>query len=219
MTVVPPFGPAEFAETAHVSRETLARFQTYAALLAKWTRAINLVAASTIDDLWRRHFWDSAQLQPLIGPSARTILDIGSGAGFPGLVLAILNPERTVHLCESDQRKAAFLREVARATETNVTVHAQRIEALEPFATDLITARALAPIAEILGFCEKFINPSTQFLLLKGRQAHKELTDAKKIWNIDAAVHKSRSDDSGLIVQITKASRHDRGKIGPPSGF
>ena len=211
------FGPPEFAAFAGVSRETLARFETYAALLSKWTRAINLVAASTVADLWQRHFWDSAQLRPLIAFEAGTILDVGSGAGFPGLVLAILKPDIMVHLCEADQRKATFLREVARATETKVTVHAQRVETLEIGHVDLITARAWAPVAEILNFCERIANPSTQFLLLKGRQAHKELTDAQKIWNIDAAVHKSRSDDSGVIVQIIKASRHDRRKIRPSS--
>lgn len=216
---IPSFGPSEFSAWANVSRETLARFETYAALLAKWNRAINLVAASTLEDVWRRHFWDSAQLKDFIDPATRVVLDVGSGAGFPGLVLAILLGENcTVHLCESDQRKAAFLREVARACGASITVHNARIESLKPFSVDLITARALAPAGEILDLCEAFINPSTQFLLLKGKQAHNELTDAGKNWNMDVTLHKSRSDDSGFVVHIQKASRHDRNRIGKTTG-
>src|ERR1700760_1465911 len=105
-----PLKPAEFANLANVSRETFARFEIYAALLTKWNKAINLVSASTLADVWRRHFWDSAQLAALLPANTRAILDVGSGAGFPGLVLAmLLGQSCAVHLCESDQRKATFL--------------------------------------------------------------------------------------------------------------
>jgi 16S rRNA (guanine527-N7)-methyltransferase len=213
-----PLTPVQFADLANVSRETLARLESYAALLTKWNKAINLVAGSTLSDLWRRHIWDSAQLLPLIPSSAtKTLLDVGSGAGFPGLVLAILLGERcAVHLCESDQRKATFLREAARATGADVTVHAVRVEALKPFEFDLISARALAPLGDILDLCEPLIHPSTQFLLLKGKQAHNELTESQKNWKIDATLHKSRSDDSGFVVHIQKASRHDRTRQSEP---
>jgi 16S rRNA (guanine527-N7)-methyltransferase len=137
--------PAEFAAETGVSRETLARLEAYAALLLAWNRRVNLVGRGTEEDLWRRHMLDSAQLHPLIPAGARTLVDLGSGAGFPGLVLAILGGPH-VHLVESDQRKAVFLREAARVTGAAAMVHAIRIEAAPPLAADIVTARALAPL-------------------------------------------------------------------------
>lgn len=206
-----PMTAVEFAAAQRVSRETIGRLESYLALLEKWNRAINLVGKSSLEDPWRRHVLDSAQLLDFLPPGPATLLDVGSGAGFPGLVLGILGEGRlVVHLCESDARKAAFLREAARVTATAVSVHAKRIEAIEPFPVDIITARALAPIAEILDLCTRFIGEKTQFLLLKGAQTHNELTEAKKSWNMQAELHPSRSDNSGFIVKITQARRHDR---------
>ena len=206
-----PMTPAEFAAGQNVSRETMSRLETYLAALEKWNKAINLVGKSSLEDPWRRHFLDSAQLLDLIPENSRTVLDVGSGAGFPGLVLAILGEGRLkVDLCESDGRKATFLREVARLTETEVTVNSQRIEDIEVFPVDVITARALAPIATILKLCEDFIGQETQLLLLKGTQTHNELTEAEKSWNIRAELIPSRSDKTGLIAHITQATRHDR---------
>ncbi len=130
--------PEEFAQQANVSRETLARLERYAELLEKWNRRINLVGRGTIDDLWRRHMLDSAQLLPLIPDSAESLVDLGSGAGFPGLVLAICGVEN-VHLIESDRKKSAFLREVARETAAPVTIHNKRIEEIESFQVDIDT--------------------------------------------------------------------------------
>jgi 16S rRNA (guanine527-N7)-methyltransferase len=209
---------AEFAALTNVSRETEERFQAYADLLVKWNRAINLVGASTLPDLWRRHFWDAAQLRPLLPAPAGVLLDVGSGAGFPGLVLALLAPAWTVHLCESDKRKATFLREAARVTGASVVIHDRRIEDVDTFAADVITARAWAPIADILGLTIPFAVTETQFLLLKGRTAHNELTDAQKAWTMDAELYGSRSDESGTIVQIKKVTRHDRTGIGSAAG-
>jgi 16S rRNA (guanine527-N7)-methyltransferase len=209
----------EFARLANVSRETETRLQAYAVLLNKWNSVINLVSASTLqDDPWRRHFWDSAQLATHIAPRHKVILDIGSGAGFPGLVLAILDGRPAVHLCESDRRKATFLREAARATGTAVIVHACRAEALDLPGVDLITARAVAPVGKILTLCERFLGDETQLLLLKGRQVHNELTEAAKSWNMEAVLHPSRSDDSGFILKIEKVARHDRRQTGPIAG-
>lgn len=203
--------PAQFAAEQNVSRETMARLETYLAALEKWNKAINLVGKSSLEDPWRRHFLDSAQLNDWIPEGSASLLDVGSGAGFPGLVLAILGEGKlNVNLCESDGRKATFLREVARLTETPVTVMSQRIEDLEPFPVDIITARALAPIATILELCEGFIGRGTQLLLLKGGQTHNELTEAEKSWNIRAELIPSRSDKTGLIAHITQAQRHDR---------
>ncbi|HTI87907.1 MAG TPA: 16S rRNA (guanine(527)-N(7))-methyltransferase RsmG [Alphaproteobacteria bacterium] len=202
----------EFAELSGVSRETLERLTTYLELLRKWNGAINLVGASTLADPWRRHFWDSAQLLPLL-PSARSVVvDLGSGGGFPGLVLAIAAGDRTnVHLVESDRRKATFLREAARATATEVAVHSERAETpSKPVKADVITARALAPISVVLELAAAFAQPETQFLLLKGSQTHNELTEARKHWTMTVDVHPSRSDASGFMVQIKRAIRHDR---------
>lgn len=209
----------EFARLANVSRETELRLQTYAVLLSKWNSVINLVSAKTLqDDPWRRHFWDSAQLAGHIAPRHRVILDVGSGAGFPGLVLAILDGRPAVHLCESDRRKATFLREAARATATAVTVHDCRAEELDIAGIDLITARALAPVGAILTLCERFLVGETQLLLLKGRQVHNELTEAAKTWNMQTVLHPSRSDDSGFVLQIEKVARHDRRQTGSIAG-
>src|SRR5215469_10920571 len=123
--MLPPLTPERVGEQLNVSRETLARLETYVQLLMAWNRRINLVGPRTLRDVWRRHILDSGQLLALMPPKARVLVDLGSGAGLPGLILAILGvPE--VHLLESDGRKCAFLREAARVTEATVTVHAQR---------------------------------------------------------------------------------------------
>lgn len=214
-----PMTPAEFAALAGVSRETELRFQAYADLLSKWNRAINLVSASTLQDPWRRHFWDSAQIVGYLPAAGGTLLDVGSGAGFPGLVIAILlEGTYSVHLCESDKRKAVFLREAARITKAAVTVHDRRIEELDPFPATAITARALAPVADILALTERFIAPETQLLLLKGKLARNELTEAQKAWTMEPTLHHSRSDETGTVVQIKKVTRHDRTGIGSVAG-
>ena len=152
--------PEGFARLAGVSRETLERLQAYVALLSAWNRRINLVGVNTIGDVWRRHILDSAQLMPLLPEEARVVVDIGSGGGLPGLVLTILGvPE--VHLVESDQRKAAFLREAQRVTGAPVIVHAQRAERLPPIPADAIVARAVAPVDNLLLMVDKFRKPHT----------------------------------------------------------
>ena len=158
---MPPALTSEaFREITGVSRETLARFESYAALLKKWNPRINLVAESTLADLWRRHFLDSAQLQALLPPAPENrpleIVDLGSGAGFPGLVLAILGAG-TVTLLESDQRKTTFLREAARLTNTEIIVINQRIEAISAIPADVVTARALAPLPRLLSLAAPFL--------------------------------------------------------------
>src|SRR6185369_225024 len=146
----------------NVSRETISALETYAGLLRKWQKAINLVSGATLDDVWRRHFLDSAQLLPLIPEGDGHITDLGSGAGFPGLVLALLSG-RPTHLVESDQRKAAFLGEVARATGCagRVQIHAARVEALKPWGAAVITARALADLTQLLDWASPFVTSDT----------------------------------------------------------
>src|SRR5215469_9005705 len=137
--MLPPLTPERVGEQLNVSRETLARLETYVRLLTAWNRRINLVGPRTLRDVWRRHILDSGQLFALMPPKTRILVDFGSGAGLPGLILAILGvPE--VHLIESDGRKCAFLREAARVTETPLNVHQRRIADVPGFRADVITA-------------------------------------------------------------------------------
>lgn len=194
--------PEEFQNQFGVSRETLDRLSAYAALLAKWNPAINLVARSTLGDVWLRHLADSAQLFALVPPGTRVLVDLGSGAGFPGLVLAILGvPE--VHLIESDVRKAAFLREVARVTGAPATVHAVRAEAAPAIAADVVSARALAELKDLLPLAVRFLKPSGTCLFPKGKTAADELTRAGDSWTMRADQFPSRTDPAGTLLRLT----------------
>ena len=199
-------GADEFQTKSGVSRETLERLRAYADLLVKWQERINLVGPDTIADLWNRHVLDSAQLYPLIRPEARRLVDLGSGAGFPGLVLAVMGAP-DVHLVESDQRKAAFLREAARMTGTTVTILAKRIEQVAPLAADVVTARALAPLGKLLDWAAPHLAPGGECLFLKGRGAEDELTAAAKEWNISASRTPSLTDPGGLVLHLREVSR------------
>jgi 16S rRNA (guanine527-N7)-methyltransferase len=205
--VTEPLTAEGFAARCDVSRETLDRLRCYRDLLQTWQKTINLVGSSTLEDAWRRHFWDSAQLWPLIPPGARTLLDIGSGAGFPGLVLAILGMPH-VSLVESDTRKAAFLREAARQTGAAVTVYAARLEALAGRLElpDVITARAVASFDLLLEMTKLYMTPNTVCLFLKGRQADTEIETARArgLLTGEARLEKipSATDPSGVILRL-----------------
>jgi len=197
----PSLGIDGFAKLTSVSRETLDRLEIYVNLLTAWNRRINLVGPATIGDVWRRHILDSAQLFPLIPSKARSLIDLGSGAGLPGLVLAIMGvPE--VHLIESDTRKVVFLREALRVTRTAATIHAARIERVTPFKSDVITARGLASLAELLRISAAFRGPRTISLFLKGRKVEEELTDTVKLWNMRFDRQPSLTDESGSILRL-----------------
>lgn len=205
----PPYDAATFQAEMAVSRETLDRLAAYLDLLTRWQKAINLIGRATLGEALRRHVLDSAQLLPL-APEARIWLDIGSGAGFPGLVLAILLrdiPGARIHLIESDARKCAFLREAVRITEAVAEVHHRRIEAMTPFTVDVITARACAPLAHLLSLAAPFARPDTRCLFLKGREAAAELTEAAKFRKIKVRTWPSRSDPEGQILDIQGLSR------------
>lgn len=197
----PPMTPEQFQVETGVSRETLDRLRLYADLLEKWQQRINLVGPATLPDLWRRHMLDSAQLWPLLPPDLPRLIDIGSGAGFPGLVLAILGvPE--VHLIESDQRKGAFLREVARQTGATVTVHSARIESILDLSAPVVTARALAALPKLLDLAVPLLASGGQCLFLKGQNIEEELTSARKIWIFTEDRTPSRSDSTGLVLRV-----------------
>jgi len=211
-----PLSPEAFQARLAVSRETLDKFQAYAALLQKWNRAINLVSPKTLPDLWRRHFLDSAQLRDhLPAPSAgdRVILDVGAGAGFPGLVLALLGCGR-VHLVDADQRKAQFLREVIRVTNAPAQVHACRLEDLDLARADVVTCRAFAPLPRLLDLTARFFLPESggkpaTGLFLKGRRVDEELTEADKKWRLRADRIESETDPGGTILRLNFLSLGD----------
>jgi 16S rRNA (guanine527-N7)-methyltransferase len=195
----------DFAGAFSVSRETLERLGTYEALLRRWQQTINLVAPSTLPDIWGRHFADSAQLLALAPPGAKRWLDLGSGAGFPGLVVAILLAERggQVTLIESDSRKAAFLREVARQTGAPVDILCERIEKGATQAkVDVITARALAPLPRLLDLSAPYFSSDTVGLFLKGREVPSEIEAARRRWQFSVKLHPSLTDPDARIVVV-----------------
>ena len=204
-----PLGPQGFAETIPVSRETLARLEAYAELLTRWSARINLIGRDTIADLWRRHILDSAQLRAFVPDRARNMIDLGSGAGLPGLVLAILGAPG-VELVEADSRKCAFLREAARITEAPVTLRPCRIETVSPHPVDFVTARACAPLDRLLGLAEPFLAPGSECLFLKGERVEEELTLARKHWTMTPSLHQSRSDPRGVVLRLQQVAREPR---------
>lgn len=201
--------PEEFACRFDVSRETIEKLLAYEALLRQWQKTINLVAPSTLDTIWHRHFADSAQLYALAPGDAKRWLDLGSGAGFPGLVLGIMLAGREgarLTLVESDTRKAAFLREVARRTGAPVDIQPERIEKVATQsklgAVDVITARALAPLPRLLELCAPAFSARTVGLFPKGRDAESELDAAQERWTFESSLHPSLTDAGGRIVVI-----------------
>jgi len=217
-----------FQEAFGVSRETLARLTAYEALLKTWQRTINLVSPATLDEIWHRHFADSAQLlalglssppSPHGGGERKSWLDLGSGGGFPGLVLAILLAERLpdarMTLVESDSRKAAFLREVARITGVVVEIRAERSEKAATQANsqtrDVITARALAPLPKLLGLAMPFFSPSTVALFPKGREAEVEVAEAQKRFGFDYSLAPSLTDNEARIVIVRNLAARTEG--------
>ena len=202
----PPLDARGFAEIVPVSRETLARLEAYAELLTRWSRRINLIGRDTLADLWQRHMLDSAQLLPLVPDGAQSLIDLGSGAGFPGLVLAILSVHG-VELVEADSRKAAFLREAARISEADVAIRACRIAAVPRHAVDVITARALAPLDRLLDLAWPFIAPATICLFLKGERAEQELTAARKRWTMSMSMQPSIADPRGVVLHLSEIVR------------
>ena len=192
-----------------VSHETESRLDLFVNLFLRWQKAVQLVAPSTLSKLWTRHIADSLQLVAL-APEATRWADLGTGGGFPGLVIAIAiasRPGATVHLIESDTRKAAFLREAARITDAPATVHNERVEsAAERIgAVDVVTARALAPMAKQLSLAYPLLSAGVRGLFLKGQDVDSELTEAAKSWSIDTSIQPSLTDARGRIVVVNRA--------------
>lgn len=200
--------PAGGAQALHpdVSRETLERLSNYHDLLLKWGARINLVSRATLDDAWTRHFADSAQIFDLAPPDARVWADLGSGAGFPGLVVAMLaaelRPSLRVRLIEADQRKAAFLRTVARETGIDADIVADRIESASPSNADVVSARALAPLADLLAMAERHLLPGGVCLFPKGARYRDEIAEALETYTFDCENYPSKTDADSVILKI-----------------
>jgi 16S rRNA (guanine527-N7)-methyltransferase len=195
-----------FSAAYCVSRETMGRLETHLDLLCRWNPRINLVSRASLADAWSRHFSDSAQLWRFLPKGARRWVDLGSGAGFPGLVIAALAVEAAatlqIHLVESDQRKAAFLDAVIRGAGLSAVVHPKRIEDVAPLQGDVVSARALAPLTELLAMAETHRRPGGIALFPKGASVHKELAEAAAHWRFDHVLHRSLTDPAAAIVEI-----------------
>lgn len=201
----PDFGPADLQYTENVSRETLARLKAFVGLLTDWNARHNLVSASSLANVWRRHILDSTQLRPCIPEEASSLVDLGSGAGFPGLILAILLMDRPTFrtvLYEATRKKCEFLKVAADWTGAKVEIRNDRIEDAKPEPFDVVTARALAPLDKLLGYAHVFRGPRTVNLFLKGQSVGAELTLAHKSWRMQMSQRPSRSDPSGVILEI-----------------
>ena len=211
-------GAEQFAEAFKVPRETIHRLVCYAEILNEWQARQNLVSAATLPHVWNRHFADSAQILRL-APNANTWLDLGAGAGFPGLVIAILQANHAnfrVHLVESTAKKCAFLAEVASATSAPAEIHCMRIEELSRTATSLepeiITARALAPLPRLLGLAAPWFRPGVRGLLLKGCDVRQEIDAAKRRYDFTYELHRSMTAVDSSIIEISKVSKRKKAK-------
>lgn len=189
-----------------VSRETLGRLEIYAELIAKWNPAINLVSKKSLSDIWFRHIVDSAQIFPEMPDCAVNCLDIGSGGGFPAIVLAIMSTEewseRKFDLIESDQRKATFLREVTRTLDLPIKVFDNRAERLTPFGADFLTARALAPLPKLLELASRHLDPEGVCLFPKGETFLQEISEAEQFFTFNCSIIPSKTDANCAILKI-----------------
>ena len=186
-----------------ISREILASLKLYVGMLEDWNSRHNLVSPGSLADVWNRHVWDSAQLARFIPKDARTLADLGSGAGFPGIVLAELLRDRVqVTLFEATAKKCHFLEAVRDRLGLNIAIRNARMEEakFEPF--DVVTARACAPLDKLLGYAQHFVGLDTVCLFLKGQNVASELTEARKNWKMSLQQHPSLTDPSGVVLEI-----------------
>ena len=204
------FGPEEFQKCSGVSRETLGRLEHFVRLLIEWNQRHNLVSRRSLGDVWHRHVWDSAQLFLFIPAGAQSLVDLGSGAGFPGLILAAMcaarSPIHTV-LFEATKKKRDFLELAAEQMGIEVEARATRIEDAPPEIFDVVTARACAPLSRLLFYAERFQGPRTRNLFLKGQNIGLELTNTHKSWRMNLELHASRSDPTGVVLMAEGLQR------------
>lgn len=204
-------GRDSFLKKVDVSRETLERLEIYAALLRKWNPSINLVSKTTLPDLWTRHMADSAQVFDLGKEDAGFWVDLGTGGGFPGLVVAILAVERRPELettcVESDLRKATFLRTVVRETGLRTKVLPARIEELSPLQASILSARALAPLPQLLSFAERHLAPHGEAIFLKGTEHEAEIAESLETWSFRVNTYPSKTNPGAAVLKIGDIER------------
>ena len=207
-----PVAPATW-DRLGVSRESLTRLERLVEVFLRWQAHMNLVAPSTIADIWNRHILDSAQILPLLPPRLKAIADLGSGGGFPALVLAAIQPAR-LHMFEANGKKAAFLQDALRQMKVEGVVHQERlIQRAAPHnmpEVQLVTARAFAPLDELLGFAEPFFLAGAMGLFHKGQDVDAELTRAAKSWKISAKKHSSATDSQAVLLEVKEIAHVDR---------
>ncbi|MCA3442558.1 MAG: 16S rRNA (guanine(527)-N(7))-methyltransferase RsmG [Rhodobacter sp.] len=187
------------------------RLRIFVALLGKWNSAINLVSSASLADVWTRHVEDSVQLLGLVPPDRKLWVDMGTGAGFPGVVIALMTADTTdavdMVLIESDQRKAAFLTTVSRETGVPMVIHAERIELVVPQQADIVSARALAPLSRLCAFADRHMVAGGVALFPKGGQYGAEVAEARKAWAFDLEVHGSKTDPTGAVLKLKDLRR------------
>ncbi|WP_420585538.1 16S rRNA (guanine(527)-N(7))-methyltransferase RsmG [Ruegeria sp.] len=200
----------ELFEGLDVSRETFSRLETYVELVQRWNPKINLVSRNSLAEIWTRHILDSVQVFRCAGPFINWV-DLGSGGGFPGMVCAIMAieeaPNARFTFVESDQRKSAFLRSVARECGANTSVISKRIETVDPLRADILSARALADLGTLMSFCDRHLSKSGTALLPKGASWKKEVDSAREEWNFDCEPITSLTEPQAVILRIKGVSR------------
>jgi len=204
-------GQGQFRKNAKISDGQFMGLKVYAELLVKWQNAYNLVGSKTIDKLWTRHIYDSAQLLALVDGALginknRIWMDLGAGAGFPGLVISIMGGGK-VHLVESNGKKCSFMRAVIRETSADAIVHQSRIEDMVRFDVDIITSRALATVKRLLDYSEPFVSQKLEMWYHKGQDVDEELREATKYWKVNINKYPSQTDEAGTILRLRNPSR------------
>lgn len=196
--------------TVNVSRETMDRLNVFHDLLLKWNQKINLISKSSIPDVWVRHIWDSAQVFPLAEPCKHWV-DIGSGGGFPGLIVSILacefDPNRNVVMVESDQRKSTFLRTVIRELDLNASVVTSRVEGIKGMRADVLSARALSDLSDLMSHAERHLKPEGRAFFFKGEKWESEVEVARQAWSFSLTAHKSKTNPDAAILEIKEIQR------------
>ena len=200
------FGPEDVVRLTGVSRETFQKISAYLELLDRWRERINLIGPGEGRHLWRRHVLDSLQLLQYISAEDKSVADLGSGAGFPGLILACALADKAgaaVTLVEKSPRKSEFLRAVGKEIGLPVAVLTIRLEDAPGVLFDVVTARALAPLPKLLGFADAWLKPSGKALLMKGRDTEAELAEAREAWTFDLSTLDSQSSPEGRVLRVS----------------
>ena len=198
------FGSNDFQVATGVSRETLERLKAYCSLLEEWQQRFNLIGRGTVDAIWHRHFLDSAQLRKIYGPRCTRLVDLGSGAGFPGMVLAIMG-QTGVELIEGNGKKCLFLERVSMSTRTKVEITKARFdEVRRPNQADVVTARAVAPLHKLLRDVRRWVKPEGVALLQRGSRFESELAEAARLWEFEVVRHPSVTNPTGAILAISQ---------------